>query len=119
MVIKYGADIALVKIINLLSTVNILKWSITSKVNVRLIQLCFSTPIGLQRFSFAAIIGVHFISSVYNSLDFDPQVDFPGGKISFVGEMNFLPESQRERINCYRVLDDDGGTIYGSRFREV
>lgn len=47
------------------------------------------------------------------------QVDFPGGKISFVGEMNFLPESQRERINCYRVLDDDGGTIYGSRFREV
>ncbi|KAM3273213.1 hypothetical protein ACQJBY_042906 [Aegilops geniculata] len=46
-------------------------------------------------------------------------VDFPGGKLSFVGEMNFLPESQRERINCYRVLDDDGGTIYGSRFQEV
>uniref|UniRef100_A0A453D7B4 Dehydrogenase E1 component domain-containing protein n=1 Tax=Aegilops tauschii subsp. strangulata TaxID=200361 RepID=A0A453D7B4_AEGTS len=33
--------------------------------------------------------------------------------------MNFLPESQRERINCYRVLDDDGGTIYSSRFQEV
>jgi len=46
-------------------------------------------------------------------------VDFPGGKLSFVGEMNFLPESQMERINCYRVLDDDGGTIYNSRFQEV
>ncbi|VAI02370.1 unnamed protein product [Triticum turgidum subsp. durum] len=33
--------------------------------------------------------------------------------------MNFLPESQRERINCYRILDDDGGTIYSSRFQEV
>jgi 2-oxoisovalerate dehydrogenase E1 component alpha subunit len=33
--------------------------------------------------------------------------------------MNFLPESTRERINCYRVLDDDGRTISGSRFQEV
>uniref|UniRef100_A0ACD5XNW3 Uncharacterized protein n=1 Tax=Avena sativa TaxID=4498 RepID=A0ACD5XNW3_AVESA len=50
----------------------------------------------------------------------DPQVvDFPGGKLSFVGEMNFVPESQRERIKCYRVLDDDGGTIYSSIFKEV
>ncbi|PWZ43536.1 2-oxoisovalerate dehydrogenase subunit alpha 2, mitochondrial [Zea mays] len=46
-------------------------------------------------------------------------VDFPGGKVSFVAEMNFLPESTRERINCYRVLDDDGRTISGSRFQEV
>ncbi|KAK1602508.1 hypothetical protein QYE76_018697 [Lolium multiflorum] len=46
-------------------------------------------------------------------------VDFPGGKLSFVGEMNFVPESQRERIKCYRVLDDDGGIIYSSRFQEV
>lgn len=46
-------------------------------------------------------------------------IDFPGGKVSFVAEMNFLPESQRERINCYRVLDDDGRTISGSRFQEV
>nr|ACF85669.1 unknown [Zea mays] len=45
-------------------------------------------------------------------------VDFPGGKVSFVAEMNFLPESTRERINCYRVLDDDGRTISGSRFQE-
>ncbi|XP_062203092.1 2-oxoisovalerate dehydrogenase subunit alpha 2, mitochondrial-like isoform X2 [Phragmites australis] len=49
----------------------------------------------------------------------DQVLDFPGGKVSFVAEMNFLPESQRERVNCYRVLDDDGRTISGSRFREV
>ncbi|PUZ63196.1 hypothetical protein GQ55_3G048600 [Panicum hallii var. hallii] len=46
-------------------------------------------------------------------------IDFPGGKVSFVAEMNFLPESHGERISCYRVLDDDGRTISGSRFQEV
>jgi hypothetical protein len=46
-------------------------------------------------------------------------VHFPGGKVSFVAEMNFLPDSMKERINCYRVLDDDGRTISGSRFQEV
>ncbi|KAM0862096.1 hypothetical protein ACQ4PT_045489 [Festuca glaucescens] len=51
--------------------------------------------------------------------DLQQVVDFPGGKLSFVGEMNFVPESQRERIKCYRVLDDDGGIIYSSRFQEV
>ncbi|XP_047050252.1 2-oxoisovalerate dehydrogenase subunit alpha 2, mitochondrial-like [Lolium rigidum] len=51
--------------------------------------------------------------------DLQQVVDFPGGKLSFVGEMNFVPESKRERIKCYRVLDDDGGIIYSSRFQEV
>ncbi|KAF8726348.1 hypothetical protein HU200_019810 [Digitaria exilis] len=46
-------------------------------------------------------------------------LDFPGGKVSLVAEMNFLPESHGERISCYRVLDDDGRTISGSRFQEV
>ncbi|KAJ1265113.1 hypothetical protein BS78_08G054000 [Paspalum vaginatum] len=49
----------------------------------------------------------------------DQAIDFPGGKVSFVAEMNFLPDSQRERINCYRVLDDDGRTISDSKFQEV
>jgi len=49
----------------------------------------------------------------------DQTIVFPGGKVSFVAEMNFLPESHGERISCYRVLDDDGRTISGSRFREV
>ncbi|TKW07196.1 hypothetical protein SEVIR_7G291700v4 [Setaria viridis] len=49
----------------------------------------------------------------------DQAIDFPGGKVSFMAEMNFLPESHGERIKCYRVLDDDGKTISGSRFQEV
>ena len=53
------------------------------------------------------------------TVNFLQTIDFPGGKVSFVAEMNFLPESHGERISCYRVLDDDGRTISGSRFREV
>ncbi|CAL4903897.1 unnamed protein product [Urochloa decumbens] len=49
----------------------------------------------------------------------DQAIDFPGGKVSLAAEMNFLPESHGERISCYRVLDDDGRTISGSRFQEV
>ena len=53
------------------------------------------------------------------TVNFLQTIVFPGGKVSFVAEMNFLPESHGERISCYRVLDDDGRTISGSRFREV
>lgn len=46
-------------------------------------------------------------------------LDFPGGKVMFVSEMRFLSESPAERVNCYRVLDDDGETISGSFFQEI
>jgi 2-oxoisovalerate dehydrogenase E1 component alpha subunit len=46
-------------------------------------------------------------------------LDFPGGKVAFVAEMGFLAESPKERISCYRVLDDCGQTMSGSRFKEV
>ncbi|XP_020246298.1 2-oxoisovalerate dehydrogenase subunit alpha 2, mitochondrial isoform X1 [Asparagus officinalis] len=49
----------------------------------------------------------------------DQVLDFPGGKVMFDSEMRFLAESPTERIRCYRVLDDDGGTISGSVFQEV
>ncbi|XP_020246300.1 2-oxoisovalerate dehydrogenase subunit alpha 2, mitochondrial isoform X3 [Asparagus officinalis] len=49
----------------------------------------------------------------------DQVLDFPGGKVMFDSEMRFLSESPTERISCYRVLDDDGGTISGSVFQEV
>lgn len=35
-------------------------------------------------------------------------MDFPGGKIGFTSEMRFLPESSEKRVQCYRVLDDNG-----------
>ncbi|XP_074567420.1 2-oxoisovalerate dehydrogenase subunit alpha 2, mitochondrial isoform X1 [Curcuma longa] len=46
-------------------------------------------------------------------------LDFPGGKVMFVPEMNFLPGSTSERINCYRVLDDNGQTFSKSKFQEL
>jgi 2-oxoisovalerate dehydrogenase E1 component alpha subunit len=41
-------------------------------------------------------------------------LDFPGGQVAFTPEMRFLSESPKERIPCYRVLDDDGQLIQGS-----
>ncbi|XP_023755689.1 2-oxoisovalerate dehydrogenase subunit alpha 2, mitochondrial isoform X1 [Lactuca sativa] len=48
----------------------------------------------------------------FSSDDDDEQIqgsmDFPGGKIGFTSEMRFLPESSEKRVQCYRVLDDNG-----------
>ncbi|KAL4559166.1 hypothetical protein LXL04_031300 [Taraxacum kok-saghyz] len=35
-------------------------------------------------------------------------MEFPGGKIGFTSEMSFIPESSQKRVQCYRVLDDNG-----------
>ncbi|KAI3736687.1 hypothetical protein L2E82_26652 [Cichorium intybus] len=35
-------------------------------------------------------------------------MDFPGGRIGFTSEMSFIPESSEKRVQCYRVLDDNG-----------
>ncbi|KAJ0920717.1 putative 3-methyl-2-oxobutanoate dehydrogenase (2-methylpropanoyl-transferring) [Helianthus annuus] len=37
--------------------------------------------------------------------------DFPGGKIAYTTKLNFLPASSEKRVQCYRVLDEDGYTI--------
>jgi hypothetical protein len=63
------------------------------------------------------VVNADINSSVYLTRSLHLQVlDFPGGKVSFEAKMNFVPESKEERINCYRVLDDDGRTICGSTF---
>ncbi|XP_072969269.1 2-oxoisovalerate dehydrogenase subunit alpha 2, mitochondrial isoform X1 [Typha angustifolia] len=54
-----------------------------------------------------------------DACDTQQVLDFPGGKVTFDAEMRFLAESSVDRINCYRVLDDYGQTISGSRFQEV
>ncbi|KAI3717955.1 hypothetical protein L1987_69908 [Smallanthus sonchifolius] len=38
-------------------------------------------------------------------------MDLPGGKITYTFVMNFLPGSSEERVQCYRVLDEDGYPI--------
>ncbi|CAI9108915.1 OLC1v1008623C4 [Oldenlandia corymbosa var. corymbosa] len=35
-------------------------------------------------------------------------LNYPGGEVKFISKLNILPESQEERIHCYRILDDDG-----------
>jgi len=88
-----------------------LNLSTASKAYATLMLLCFSVQLN------------YFRSLMHMDTESKPlilqAVDFPGGKVSFVAEMNFLPDSMKERINCYRVLDDDGRTISGSRFQEV
>jgi hypothetical protein len=64
----------------------------------------------------------YYVYHVWIRLEYFKQIqilDFHGGKVAFIAEMRFLAESPSERISCYRVLDDDGQTISGSRFKEV
>ncbi|KAK8642892.1 hypothetical protein V6N13_012217 [Hibiscus sabdariffa] len=46
-------------------------------------------------------------------------LEFPGGKVSYTSEMNFISESSQTRVPCYRVLDDDGELIPDSHFQQV
>lgn len=63
-----------------------------------------------------------FESIVHDTLesvdDEDGQVlDFPIGKVRVSTTMNFLAEASDSRVNCYRVLNDDGQTT--QQFPEV
>ncbi|KAJ9560264.1 hypothetical protein OSB04_005424 [Centaurea solstitialis] len=46
-------------------------------------------------------------------------VDFPGGRVAFTSEMTFLPESSEKRVQCYRVLDDNGYPLSSKQFEHV
>ncbi|XP_022768045.1 2-oxoisovalerate dehydrogenase subunit alpha 1, mitochondrial-like [Durio zibethinus] len=58
-----------------------------------------------------------FFSS--DSDDDHRSLDFPGGKVTYTSEMNFITESSRMRVPCYRVLDDNGELIMGGDFQQV
>ncbi|KAJ9564906.1 hypothetical protein OSB04_000872 [Centaurea solstitialis] len=45
--------------------------------------------------------------------------EFPGGKIGFTSEMNFLPGSSEKRVQCYRVLDEDGYPLSSTTMEHV
>uniref|UniRef100_A0A6N2KUP2 3-methyl-2-oxobutanoate dehydrogenase (2-methylpropanoyl-transferring) n=1 Tax=Salix viminalis TaxID=40686 RepID=A0A6N2KUP2_SALVM len=55
----------------------------------------------------------HQRSGVQSNVASSQFLDFPGGKVAFTSEMRFISESPKERIPCYRVLDDDGQLIEG------
>lgn len=46
-------------------------------------------------------------------------MEFPEGEIKFTSQMSFLPESAKERVHCYRLLDDDGTKISYNDFVDV
>ncbi|KAI3820410.1 hypothetical protein L1987_07957 [Smallanthus sonchifolius] len=43
-----------------------------------------------------------------STLEENQGTDFPGGQIAYTTKMNFLPGSSEKRVQCYRVLDEDG-----------
>ncbi|KAJ0920715.1 putative 3-methyl-2-oxobutanoate dehydrogenase (2-methylpropanoyl-transferring) [Helianthus annuus] len=45
------------------------------------------------------------------ALEENKAMDFPGGKITYTTEIDFLPASSDKRVQCYRVLDKDGYPI--------
>ncbi|KAK9048319.1 hypothetical protein SSX86_032718, partial [Deinandra increscens subsp. villosa] len=50
-------------------------------------------------------------SDLFSSDDDEEKIqalDFPGGRVPYTLEMRFLPGSSDKRVECYRVLDDDG-----------
>nr|XP_043607867.1 2-oxoisovalerate dehydrogenase subunit alpha 1, mitochondrial-like [Erigeron canadensis] len=46
-------------------------------------------------------------------------MDFPGGEITYTSKMNFLPGTSEKRVQCYRVLDEDGHTILSNKMEHV
>ncbi|KAL2906791.1 2-oxoisovalerate dehydrogenase subunit alpha 1 mitochondrial [Bienertia sinuspersici] len=40
--------------------------------------------------------------------DDDQALDFPGGKVGITSQMKFISETNGSRVECYRVLGDDG-----------
>lgn len=47
------------------------------------------------------------------------EMDFPGGRVAFTSEMRFIAETPEKRVNCFRVLDDNGHVVSSSRFDQV
>lgn len=39
-------------------------------------------------------------------------LEFPGGRVAFTNQLNFISGSADKRIPCYRVLDDFGNPIH-------
>lgn len=56
---------------------------------------------------------------IVKSDEFEQSIEFPGGRVGFTTQMKFISEATDKRVPCYRVLDDDGYPIAGSRFEQV
>ncbi|KAI3761728.1 hypothetical protein L1987_52149 [Smallanthus sonchifolius] len=92
-----------------------------------------STAVRSLRTAFASHRNPVFISRSFGSSqqlepfstddDYDDHdhesLDFPGGPVSYSCEMRFLPGSSEKRVQCYRVLDDNGYPLSSTQFQHV
>ncbi|XP_042031933.1 2-oxoisovalerate dehydrogenase subunit alpha 1, mitochondrial-like [Salvia splendens] len=51
--------------------------------------------------------------------DGNQSIEFPGGRVGFTTQMEFISEVTDKRVPCYRLLDDDGFLISGTTFEQL
>lgn len=71
------------------------------------------TPTLLDSHRWESTVAQKHFDSTENALN------YPGGKVKFTSDLNFILGSQEERIHCYRVLDENGQPISSSNFIEI
>lgn len=88
----------------------------------------FSSPVFSvrRRFESTEAAVLRLFDQTYSSEDDDHHhdlsdqgMDFPGGKVMFTPQMDFIPEYTDKRVPCYRVLNDKGETISSKTNQQV
>lgn len=46
-------------------------------------------------------------------------IDFPGGKVTFTSNMEFIPGNSDRRVLCYQVLNQYGHLLNDGYFEQV
>lgn len=55
-----------------------------------------------------------YVILIMIGLDISQEWDFPGGKVPFTTKIKFTDDSSKDRIPCYRILDNCGQQIRSS-----
>ncbi|KAK1413449.1 hypothetical protein QVD17_35222 [Tagetes erecta] len=55
-----------------------------------------------------------YVDQLCTEAPLQQELNFPGGKVKFTPKRIFTPGSNEERINCYRVLNENGEVIVDS-----
>uniref|UniRef100_A0A7N0TUK6 3-methyl-2-oxobutanoate dehydrogenase (2-methylpropanoyl-transferring) n=1 Tax=Kalanchoe fedtschenkoi TaxID=63787 RepID=A0A7N0TUK6_KALFE len=76
-----------------------------------------ATPTSLLPVSSAIILV--FSNMIIPSPIISTWLDFPGGRVRFTSEMQFLRQSPEKRIPCFRLLDDAGHPIPPHAFPQL
>jgi 2-oxoisovalerate dehydrogenase E1 component alpha subunit len=76
-----------------------------------------TTPFASNRFNYTE--AGRRLDSIGDTTNDTGVLNFPGGKVKFTPEMEFISPSSTERIRCYRVLDDNGQPITNHNFVQI